>query len=300
MSMRKQFVKTVESVLQEDDKLVLLLGDIGVFGFKNAFEKHPGRVYNVGILEQATISLAAGLAMEGLIPIVHTIAPFMVERALEQLKVDFGYQHIGGNFVSVGASYDYAALGCTHHCPGDIGVLKSIPNVEIVLPGTAREFDVLFRQAYSNNNPTYYRLSERENPESYNVKFGKAEIIKKGKRATIIAVGPALKPALEASRDMDVTVLYYTTIAPFDAVTLEKNCPSNKIIVCEPYYYGALDADILEAMKNRPVTIEHVGVPHRFLVEYGKAEEHDNEVGFTAHNIKEKINSLNKSGVGKR
>ena len=115
--MRKQLVRTVEAVLSEDDRVVLLLGDIGVFGFRNAFERFPHRVYNVGILEQATISMAAGLALEGFIPIFHSIAPFAVERALEQLKIDFGYQRLPGVIISVGASYDYAALGCTHHCP---------------------------------------------------------------------------------------------------------------------------------------------------------------------------------------
>ena len=160
--MRKQFVKTVESILEKDKKAVLLLGDIGVFGFKKAFELFPDRVFNIGILEQSTVGLAAGLSMQGLIPIIHTIAPFLVERSMEQLKDDFGYQKLGGNFVSVGASYDYAALGCTHHCPGDVGMLKNIPNMEIVLPGTAKEFDILFRESYANGHPTYYRLSEKQ------------------------------------------------------------------------------------------------------------------------------------------
>jgi transketolase len=87
--MRKQFTKTIEEIVATDEKSVLLLGDIGVFGFRNSLEKYPARAYNIGILEQATISMAAGLAKTGLIPIVHTIAPFIVERAFEQLKDDF-------------------------------------------------------------------------------------------------------------------------------------------------------------------------------------------------------------------
>ena len=88
MSMRKQFVKTVESQLARDNKLVLLLGDIGVFGFQKAFKEFSDRVYNIGILEPSTVSMAAGLAKTDLIPIVHTIAPFLVERSFEQLKID--------------------------------------------------------------------------------------------------------------------------------------------------------------------------------------------------------------------
>jgi transketolase len=179
MSMREQFVKTVEALLATDQRLLVLLGDIGVRGFRNAFKLFPGRIYNIGIIEQSTVSLASGLSMEGFIPLVHTIAPFLVKRVTEQLKNDFCYQGLGGNFVSVGASYDYAALGRTHHCPADVGILKNLPGMEIVLPGTAKEFDLLFRASYSDNKPTYFCLSEWENPQSFASGFVKAEVVKK-------------------------------------------------------------------------------------------------------------------------
>ena len=147
--MRKQFIKTIKDILYTDEKTVLLLGDIGVFGFREELKSIPSRAYNIGILEQSTIGIAAGMAKGGLVPFVHTIAPFIVERALEQLKVDFGYQGLNGNFISVGASYDYAALGCTHHCPADILLMTTIPNMEIVIPGTAVELDSLIKETES-------------------------------------------------------------------------------------------------------------------------------------------------------
>ena len=73
--MRKQFVSTISEIVERDERLVLLLGDIGVFGFRELFSAFPERVRNIGILEQSTISLGAGLSMEGLIPVIHTIAP---------------------------------------------------------------------------------------------------------------------------------------------------------------------------------------------------------------------------------
>ena len=290
--MRKQFVKTVESILEQDEKAILLLGDIGVFGFKKAFETFPDRVFNIGILEQSTVGLAAGLSMQGFVPVVHTIAPFLIERSLEQLKNDFCYQNLGGNFVSVGASYDYATLGCTHHCPGDVGMLKNIPGMEIVLPGTAEEFDKLFRQSYANGKPTYFRLSEKQNSKNYEVKFGKAEIVKKGKLATIIAVGPMLELAMMASEGLDVTILYYTTVIPFDKKTLKENSESGKILLCEPYYAGALLPEILETLSSKPISIESVGVPSRMMTNYGTACEHDEAIGFTYKNIREKLLKL--------
>lgn len=288
--MRKQFVKTVESILETDKKLVLLLGDIGVFGFRNSFKQFPDRVYNIGILEQSTIGVASGLAMQNLIPVVHTIAPFIVERALEQIKIDFGYQKLGGNFVSVGASYDYAALGATHHCPADVGILKNVPGVEIVVPGTPSEFDKLFKNSYNNKNPTYFRLSEKSNKESFGVEFGKAHIVKKGKKATVIVVGTMLDRVKESCEDLDVTILYYSTLEPFDKETLSKNLAGNKIIVCEPYYSGALSYDVTRVSKN--AQIFYIGIPRKFIHNYGKAEDLDKMLGLTAEDIKKKITKI--------
>ena len=292
MNMRAQFVKTVEALLAADERLFVLLGDIGVWGFRNAFNLFAGRVYNIGILEQSTVSLASGLAMEGFIPVVHTIAPFLVERSIEQIKDDFCYQGLGGNFVSVGASYDYAALGCTHHCPADVGILKNLPGMEIILPGTSGEFDLLFRAAYADHNPTYFRLSERENPESFAVSFGRAEVVKKGKLACVVAVGPMLAPVLEAAGNMDVTILYYTTVKPFDAQTLSQNATAEKILLVEPYYQGALAHDITESLPTKKIILKCLGVPLKFLTHYGKAEEHDEEIGLTAKNIRRQLKEL--------
>jgi transketolase len=291
--MRKQLVKTVESLLETNERLVLLLGDIGVFGFREAFKKFSNRVYNIGILEDATISLASGLAKSDLIPIVHTIAPFLVERSFEQLKVDFGYQKLSGNFISVGASYDYAALGCTHHCPGDIGILQNIPGMQIISPGTSKEFDALFKQTYNNQAPTYTRLSERENPESFDVSFGKANLIKKGSKLTVLAFGPVLSYLSKIVESLDITLIYYSTLAPFDSDTLRKNITdNNKVLLIEPFYSGTMFRDVINACSPLSISIESIGVPRQFLTKYGTAEEHDSFVGLSEATISKKIQEM--------
>jgi transketolase len=286
--MRKQFVKTIEDILPEDENLVLLLGDIGIFGFRNSFKEFPDRVFNIGILEQSTISLGSGMSSIGLIPVIHTIAPFLVERSLEQLKVDFGYQKFNGNFITVGSSYDYAALGPTHHCPGDVGQLSTIPTMEIVLPGTSEEFDKLFKESYNDGNPTYFRLSEYENKTSQDVKFGKANLIKKGNKALIVCVGNMLQNTIEATEDLDVSILYYTTLSPFDYKSLIENF-NEKIIVIEPYYEGGLNYKINKALENKKYSLSNIGVPHRFLTNYGTKYEHDINLELDVQGIKNKI-----------
>jgi transketolase len=216
----------------------------------------------------------------------------LVERALEQIKIDFGYQRLGGNFVSTGASYDMASWGCTHQCPGDIGILKNIPEIEIVVPGSASEFDSLFRQSYSNGHPTYFRLSAKNNAESHKVEFGKACVIKTGSQATIIAVGPMLEKVQVACKDLDVTILYYTTLQPFDHDTLRKNIRGNKIIVCEPYYSGAFAVDVSISTAPHAVETTYIGVPREFPHHYGTTEDLDAIFHLTTDDIRARIKSV--------
>jgi transketolase len=289
--MRKQLVKTIQSILYKDDRSVLLLGDIGVFGFREELINLPSRAYNIGILEQSTISVAAGLSKTNLIPIVHTIAPFIVERALEQIKVDFGYQNLNGNFISIGNSYDYTGLGCTHHCPGDVIVLSSIPNMQIIAPGNAKEFDLLFNEAYDNGSPTYFRLSEYSHGLDLDINFGKANILKKGNKATIICYGNMLKQVYNAVADLDVTLLYYTTITPFDEITLQENYNKN-IIVCEPFYEGSTNYHINKSLKGLKYSLHNIGIPREFILNYGKKDQIDILLGLDENSIKEKINKI--------
>ena len=290
--MRRAFVEVVEEVMQIDEKLVLILGDIGVHGFRATFENFPERTFNIGILEQAMVSVASGLSKEGMIPVLHTIAPFMVERALEQIKIDFAYQHMRGNFVSVGASFDYAALGCTHHCPGDVGILLNIPNIQILVPGTAQEFKELFTGTYANPDVTYFRLSENENRNSYPARIGKGVCLQQGAKATIICVGPTLDIVLESCEGLDVEIIYLTTIRPLDQELLRERCRSGRILLVEPYYSGALLPDLVASLSGCLMKIESIGVPHEFLTNYGLAAEHASRMGLTVGNIRNKLVTL--------
>tara|TARA_A100001015_G_C15042588_1_gene740793 strand:+ start:4476 stop:5366 length:891 start_codon:yes stop_codon:yes gene_type:complete len=293
--MRKQLVKTVEDTLKNDSSLVLLLGDIGVYGFKDSFSSFPDRVYNIGILEDATVSLAAGLAKTDLIPVIHTIAPFLVERCYEQLKIDFGYQALGGNFISVGASYDYASLGCTHHCPGDVGILQYIPGMEIYVPGTSEEFNALFKSSYNNGKPSYFRLSERENSNSCISEHGKATVLKRGNDLTVIATGPVLDEVMPAIEGLDVNLIYCNSISPFDKDTLKQNISkTGKILSIEPFYSGTTAKAIYESFSeiNNQILLKSIGVPNNFLRSYGKAEEHDKEIGLSEENIHKVVKEL--------
>lgn len=287
MNMRESFVQTTKELIHKDDRIALILAGISVAGFSEEIEKFHDRVFDAGISEQANISIAAGMSAVGMIPIFHSFAPFVTERAYEQLKIGFGYQRLRGNFVTTGASLDCSSFGATHQCPADIPILKQIPNMQIIVPGTAEEYKSLFLQTYDNDMPTYFRTAREQNANSYDVKAGMANVVKKGNKLTIVAVGNALERVIKAVSDLDVTILYYTTIEPFDYDTLANNLISGKLLICEPYYEGALLYDVIIHLK-RQLFIDMVGIPHEFCKHYGLTPECYEYMGYTESNIREK------------
>lgn len=291
-TMRDQMVEMVTDVMARDERVALLLADITASQFRTTLERYPGRAMNLGIMEQTLIGVAAGYALEGFIPVAHSITPFLVERPYEQLKDDFCYQGLGGNFISIGASYDYSTEGMTHHGPGDVNALLGLPGMQIVAPGSASELDALFREAYANGAPTYFRLSERLNSVSAPVRFGRAELLRRGERATVVAFGPLLGATLAATEGLDVAVLYYTTVAPFDGEALRAVAGNGRVIVAEPWYEGSAAADVVAALAPRPVRLTSIGVPRRVIGHYGTREEHDEALGLTPRGLRMRIDAF--------
>lgn len=282
--MRKQFTKTIQDILYSDSNTALLLGDIGVYAFKNEIANLYPRVINSGILEQSMISIAAGLSLSGIIPFVHTIAPFITERAFEQIKIDFGYHKINGNFLSVGGTNDYAALGATHHCPGDVGLMLSIPEMEVFIPGSSREVDYLIKTNYDYNNPKYFRLSEYEN--DFEVKNGIT--VKTGDDAVIFVYGPMLKDVLLATENMNVSIVYLNTIDGIIGSIIRDNF-NKKIIICEPFYKGTTNFLFTENLTDKYYRIFNIGYERKFIYNYGNKKQQDDVLGLNVREIKTKI-----------
>jgi transketolase len=290
---RSSFASIMYQQLLNDSKNVLLLGDIGVNSHRRAFEDFPDRVFNIGILEQSMVGIAAGLSSEGFRPTIHTIAPFVVERAFEQLKLDLGYQKYTANIVTVGASLDYAALGATHHCPSDVSLIASIPDSYIFVPGHESEFEQLFNFYERVQGLKYFRLSEHGNESGHlAVKTGKASCVKRGNSLTIIAIGPTLDLVLDASKNYDATILYYNSLSPFDFELLLENIESRKLLVVEPYYSGTTAIFLSQITHKNYLKIDYFGIPRQFHTNYGSLNEHYQHFGFTSSKLVERIEAL--------
>lgn len=280
-------------MIRSEEDTTYFTVDIGMWAIRDVLRDFPERCTNVGIYEDAMFSIAAGMARRGLVPTIFGIQPYLIERTLEQIKMDFAYQKLGVNVVGTGAAVDYSKYGYSHYCAEDVAILKMIPGVEFIAPGTAKQFIKLFNQSYRNGHPTFFRISDHPNMKyDVDVEFGKANVIQQGGKATVIAVSVMLDAVMEACAGEDVTVLYYTTLEPFDYETLAVNCFSNKLLVCEPHFEGSLFYDIYKALPNRALQIEHIGLPREIFRNYGSYEEKIEYYGLTAENVKSKLHLL--------
>jgi len=292
---RQQFADTMLSIGQADPKLVVLIGDISHFILQPYAQACPGRFYNVGICEPTIVSMAAGLSKTGLFPVVHTIAPFIIERAFEQIKLDFCYQRLAGNLITVGSAFDYSNLGCTHHCYDDFALIKSLPNTQIVYPASCAEFDLLFRETYNNGSLTYSRIPEVSHGVDIDtalIRFGKAICISEGKDLTIIATGPQLKNAVEAKNRLlkegiTAEVIYVHTLLPLDLETINTSIEKTRrvIVIEEHNRLAGLGDDILrQAYGNGKIRCVTLGID-RFIHDYRSYEEHCHVLGLSAEGI---------------
>ncbi|HEX6872350.1 MAG TPA: transketolase, partial [Micromonosporaceae bacterium] len=164
--MRQAFSTETAALLDRDPRSALVLADISVAAFARSATDHPDRVLNVGIREQLLLGVTSGLALTGLRPIAHSYAPFLIERAWEQVKLDLSHQGVGAILVSVGASYDAATAGRTHHSPGDVALLDTLPDWTVHIPGHPAEVGAALRQAATHDGCVYIRLSDRRNSQA--------------------------------------------------------------------------------------------------------------------------------------
>jgi transketolase len=271
--MRETFADTMLELLDEDLSTALVLADISVALLEPAAARHPDRVINVGIREQLAVNVGAGLALAGMRPVVHTFAPFLVERGFEQIKLGFGHQGVGGVLVSAGASYDNSRSGRTHQSPSDVALLDTLPGWTIAVPGHPDELRDLLRQAVAGTGCVYVRSSTTANAAAHPV--GRMHVIRRGSTATVLAVGPMLDPVLAATEGLDVSVVYTATVRPFDRAALAEIVDRPDVVLVEPYAVGTSAAEVASALVGVPHRLLSLGVPKVELRRYGSPADHD-------------------------
>lgn len=278
--MRERFTDVAADLLDEDPRVAIVLADIGSSRLDAAAAVHPGRVVNVGIREQLMLGVAGGMALEGLRPIAHSYAPFLVERAFEQIKLDLVHQAAGGAvLVSIAGSYDAAEEGRTHQAPGDVALLATLPGVRIHVPGHPDEVERFLRDETGRPGTAYLRLSEEVNAAAH-APFAVLRPVAPGGRL-VVAVGPTLDPVLAATADTTDGVAYVATVRPFPARELAA-LGAGDIVLVEPYLAGTSAGEI---PFERPRRLHCVGVRDPELRRYGTGAEHRAAHGLDAAGI---------------
>jgi transketolase len=286
--MRDAFVRATTALLDDDPRTALVLADISAAEFRPATRAHPDRVLNVGIREQLLVGVAGGLALTGLRPIAHSYAPFLVERAYEQVKLDLDHQGVGAILVSVGASYDAARSGRTHYGPEDVALIDTLPGWTVHVPGHADEVPPLLRAAAGHDQPVYIRLSTATNRLPV-ADATRLVPVRSGERALVIAVGPMLDPVLEAVAGLDVAVAYTNTPRPFD-VEAVRAYGHDVVVLVEPYLAGTSAWVLEDALPH--VRKKHLGVRRTDLRRYGTPADHAAFHGLDAAGLRRAISTV--------
>lgn len=286
--MRETFIRATTALLDDDPRTAVVLADISVDGFAPAARRHPDRVVNVGIREQLMLGVAGGLALTGLRPYVHSYAPFLIDRAYEQVKLDLDHQGVGAVLVSIGGSYDASAEGRTHQSPGDVALIDTLNGGWTVhVPGHPDEVAPLLRAAAAHDDPVYVRLSSRANAHPYPDAHG-LRVLTTGRQATVVAVGPMLDPVLEATDGLDVTVAYTHTPRPFDAAGL-RALAGDRVVLVEPYLAGTSARLVAEALSDVPHRLLSLGVGRAEVRRYGSPADHDRWHGLDPATLRRRI-----------
>lgn len=290
--LRGQFVQTTTALLDEDPRIAAVLAEISAAQLAEAQQRHPDRLLNVGIREQLMIGTAAGLAMSGLRPIAHSFGAFLIERAWEQVKLDLSHQDVGAILVGAYGSYDWPAGGRTHQSPGDVALLDTLRDWTIHVPGHPAEFDAQLRAAARGDDRVYLRVGGESNLQPHLSPDGSWTVLQRGTSGTVVAVGPMLRATQEAVSDLDVTLLYASTVRPFDTDTLRATLDAPRVAMVEPYLSGTSSRLVAQALADLDHRQFGLGVGDPDPHQYGEPDDHDRLHGLDPTGLRYRIDAF--------
>ena len=301
--MRNAFAKEIENLAQKDERVVLLMGDIGNRLFNDFQAKFPSRFFNAGIAEANMITVAAGMASEGLRPYCYTIAPFVTARCYEQIKVDLGYHHQPVVLVGTGAGLSYAALGGTHHSLEDIALMQSIPDMNILCPGDVPELVGLLPLTLKSSSATYLRLGKKGEPQVHKdppqLIIGKAFVIEEGSDICLLNTGNMLAVSKEVasrlkSKGQSVELASIHCIRPMDENYLTDAFKQFKMVVTIEEHQrfgglGTLVAEIKADQTSSNCKLLRFSAPNKFHHTTSNQSEAREQLGLSSELIFNKI-----------
>lgn len=308
--MRKTCLDMVYELAKKDPRIFFIGSDLGVGVLENFKKEIPGRFFMEGVSEAHIIGMAAGLAMEGKIPYVNTIATFLTRRCFEQIVLDLCLHHANVRLIGNGGGLVYAPLGPTHLAIDDLAILQAIPHMTILAPADASEMRRLMPATVDYPGPIYIRLAKGGDPvvtkEETSFEIGKSYVMREGGDALIITTGVCLKLALDAARHLaeektEVTVLHMPTVKPLDTKALLDVAKNHQTVLTveEHTLMGGLGSAIASfLLENRPRALKRfkrIGIADIFPEGYGSQESLMKNCQITAEKIIQTIKGTDES-----
>lgn len=295
-AVRMAFTKTLLALAKENPALFAVATDSrGSVTLSDFADELPGQFVECGIAEQNAIGISAGLANAGLRPFVCSPACFYSLRAAEQIKVDVAYSHMNVKIIGVSGGISYGALGASHHATQDVALMRAIPGLQIFLPSDGPQMRALTRYLAQSDEPAYVRMGRGAVPVIYEegapFVFGKANRMKTGTDAALIACGEMVYHALNAAEilagaGIAVAVYDMHTLRPLDENAILEAAETGLVMTIEEHsVHGGLGAAVAEVLATRrPTRMRILGLPDEFLYPGTSAEVFDH-YGLTGKGI---------------
>lgn len=279
--MRTAFIEQLMIEAENNDKIFLLVGDLGYSVIEQFAERFPNRFINVGIAEQNMAGIAAGLAMCGYIVYIYSIGNFPTLRCIEQIRNDIAYHKANVKIVAVGGGYAYGAQGVSHQATEEIGMLRTIPNMVICAPGDPIEAKALTKFTAQYDGPCYIRLGKAGEPIVHqepmlDLTLGKITELVKGTKYAIFSTGAMLKYAFDFIKEnnIDASLYSFPFVKPLDKNNLLEILKTHsRIITIEEHQApGGFGSAILEIINDladeerlsNPPSVKRIAIPDEF------------------------------------
>ncbi|MBF0141788.1 MAG: transketolase [Magnetococcales bacterium] len=302
--MQKTCLSVVCELAREDPNVVFVGSDLRPGAMMEFKEEFPERFFMEGIMEQNAVGMAAGMALEGLVPYVNTIAAFLVRRAYEQLAVQVCLGNLPVRLIGNGAGFIFSPLGPTHTILDDIAILRALPNMTVIVPADIHEARRLTQQTRHWPGPVYLRMAKGKAPivsrEGDVCKIGQAIVLREGADVGLIATGIMVHRALVVAENLsrqgvECAVLNVHTIKPLDEEALLKLAASTSLLVTleEHSPLGGLAGAVAELVMergHRPIPrLLRLGTPDHFSDGYGSQDEMLAKVGLDSDTIQHAV-----------
>jgi transketolase len=299
--LRNVFIDTLIAEARNDDRIVLITADLG-FGVVDKFEaEFPDRFFNMGIAEQSIMSIAAGLASQGLRPFVYSIGNFPTFRCMEQIRNDVSYMKNGVVIVALGAGFSYGTAGYSHYLIEDISSMRVFENISIYNPATSQQVSSITSLLCNENSPAYLRLGSLDSVDtSGGIDTGVSyQVVAEGEHGTVLTTGPLLSIALGAretllTQGFSLGVTSVFNISKFKSVNLKNVFPSPLITLEEHMKFGGFFSIVLESLvlKEESFKLGGVGIESFQHSTIGKRSFMLDKYGITADMVVKEFNRL--------